>query len=108
MRTSLQCTQYGTLCATCYSVVVFVYCVTVEVCTLNRQFFGRWTSSVFVVQFSSSSIFVLSPSITNTVCLTRTWRNKGVFYFRLLGFGPVTFSEIFPPLRPPLRFPSSW
>ena len=32
------------------------------------------------------------------MCLTRTWRNKGVFYFRLLGFGPVTCSEIFPPL----------
>ena len=68
MKTSLQCTQYGTLCATCHSVVVFVYCVTVEVCTLNHQFFGRWTSSVCVVQFSWSSIFVLK-SIYHKHCV---------------------------------------
>jgi len=49
MKTSLHCTQYGTLCAMCGSVVVFVYRVTVVVCTLNHQFFSRWTSSVCVV-----------------------------------------------------------
>lgn len=58
MNTPLQCTEYGTLCGMCLSVVVFVYRVTVVVCTLNHQFFGRWESSVCVVEFSSGSVFV--------------------------------------------------